>query len=75
MAGCTLIRPFEAAAALASSLGVRGALLCVPTEEQRPHAVARWRTRLPPGADLRTFVLGEDPDDAELRAAAAQVAL
>ena len=67
----TLLLPFETAAATANHLGVSDALLCVPTDSQRPYAIARWRGRLPPGAMLRTFVLPEDADDDALRAAAA----
>ena len=63
----TLLRPFEIAAAMASHLGVRSALLCVPTEAQRPYAIARWRKRLPHDATLATFVLPEEPDEGTLR--------
>ena len=42
----------------------------MPTDEQRPYAIARWRARLPACATLRTHVLPEEPDDAALRAAA-----
>lgn len=66
----TLLRPFEVAAAMANHLGVRHALLCVPTEAQRPFAVGRWRERLPEGAVLHAHVLPEAPDNAALRAAA-----
>ena len=66
----SLLRPFEAAAAMAAHLGVSDALLCVPTEAQRPYAIARWRTRLPAGAKLHTCVLPEAPDAADLGAAA-----
>ena len=68
----TLLRPFEAAASLAAHLGVGDALLCVPTDAQRPYAIARWRPRLPPGATLRTHVLPEEPDEAALRDAASE---
>ena len=68
--GVKLIRPFEVAAASAAALGVRDALLCVPTAAQAAYAIARWRPRLPAGAVLRAHVLAEEPDEVALRDAA-----
>ena len=59
------------------ALGARavrvGALLCVPTAEQAPYAVARWSARLPRGAPLATCVVPEEPTEEHLAAAAAQL--
>ena len=68
--GVRLIRPFEVAAASAAALGVRDALLCVPTAAQAAYAIARWRPHLPAGAVLSTHVLAEEPDEEALRDAA-----
>ena len=64
--GISLIKPFECAAAIAITLGVTDAVLCVPTDEQAPHAIARWRSRLSPAATLRTCTLPEDPGEGAL---------
>ena len=64
--GISLIKPFECAAAIALTLGVTDAVLCVPTDEQAPHAIARWRSRLSPAATLRTCTLPEDPGEGAL---------
>jgi hypothetical protein len=64
--GISLIKPFECAAAIALALGVTDAVLCVPTDEQAPHAIARWRSRLSPAATLRTCTLPEDPEEGAL---------
>ena len=72
-AAVTLLKPFESAAALATQLGVTAALLCVPTAEQAPYAVARWRARLPRGEPLATCVVPEEPTEEHLAAAAAQL--
>jgi hypothetical protein len=45
---------------------VTDAVLCVPTDEQAPHAIARWRSRLSPAATLRTCTLPEDPGEGAL---------
>ena len=73
--GWTLVKPFEAAAAMVSQLGVSGAVLCVPTPSQQAYSLVRWRTRLPVGAALRTYVLPEEPTDQALRLLAASVSL
>lgn len=71
-----LLRPFDSAAALLSSLRIQQAILFVPTEAQRPFSIARWTGRLP---NLRVLLSDKVPDglagEAELAAALADKVL
>lgn len=67
-----MIRPFECAAALISSLGITCLLLLVPIEEQQSHSVTRWTSRLP-GLKASAAVLPPCPTASDIRRVAANV--